>query len=104
MESSTEQHGNVEVGIVIFEGREFVALGSVIQDGRIVAYLGKDKQLTKWDGTVIGTYRLASSWLTPSSCYSSRMFQVYATVNGITYTGRSAGEGIVFKGKQVGAV
>ena len=100
METRTEQHGAIEVGIVVHEGREFSALGSVIDGERIAAYLGKDGQLTKWNGEVLGTYRITRTWRTPRSYVSSTMHQVYATVNGKTYTGRSAGEGMLFRGKE----
>jgi hypothetical protein len=103
MDTRTEQHGNVEVGIIAYEGREYAALGSVIEGERIAAYLGKNGQLTKWDGTVIGTYRVTSTWRTPRSYVSSTQSQVYAIVNGRKYTGRSAGEGMLFRGKQVKA-
>lgn len=101
MESRTEQHGNTEVGIVTHNGREFAALGSVIEPTHIVAYLGKGGQLTKWDGTVIGHYNVVTTWPTPHSYVSSTMSQVEAWVGPRCYTGRSAGEGMVFKGKRV---
>jgi hypothetical protein len=101
MESRTEQHGNTEICIVIHNGREYVALGAVISDTHITAYLGKDGKLTNWRGDAIGTYRITSSWPTPRSYVSSTMNQVYATVDGRTYQGRSAGVGMVFNGKVV---
>lgn len=101
MQTHTEQHGNVEVGVVEHEGREYRALGAVVTENTIAAYLGKDGQLTNWGGEVIGTYRITASWYTPRSFVSSRMFQVRATVNGVTYTGRSAGVGMLYRGRRV---
>lgn len=101
MDTRSEQHGQVEVGIVSHEGREFAALGSVIDGDRITAYLGKDGYLTKWDGTVIGIYHITSSWRTPKSFVSGTMNQVYAKMDGQWYVGRSAGEGMLFRGRKV---
>jgi hypothetical protein len=101
MDTRSEQHGNVEVGVIVHEGREFKALGSVIDGGRIAAYLGKAGQLTKWSGEVIGTYQVTRTWRRPRNYVSSTLSQVYATVEGKRYTGRSAGEGMLFRGKLV---
>jgi hypothetical protein len=83
------------------EGRTFEAGGAVVTPDRIIAYLGKDGVLTDWHGNKIGTYRVTSTWRTPASYVSSTMHQVYATVDGVTYTGRSAGVGMSFKGRRV---
>lgn len=99
MDSRSEYHGNVEVGTVIHEGHEYSAMGSVVSDSHCVGYLGKNSRLTDWNGAVIGTYRITSTWPTPRSYVSGTMNQVYATVSGRTYQGRSAGEGMVFRGK-----
>ena len=101
MDTRTEQHGNVEVGVVIHKGREYSALGSVIEGDRIAAYLGKDGQLTKWDGSIIGIYKITATWSTPQSFVSSTMNQVYAKVDGQWYVGRSAGQGMLFRGRKV---
>jgi len=87
----------------------------VVTPDRIVAYLGPDTGvpgaptirglregiLTDWHGTELGTYRITRTWRTPRSYVSSTMHQVYATVDGVTYTGRSAGVGMIFKGKVI---
>ena len=97
----SEWYGNVEIGIFEHNGQEYTALGSVIGENHMTAYLGKDGQLTMWNGDVIGTYHISSTWKTPRSFVSSTMHQVYAVVNGVTYTGRSAGEGMLFRGRKV---
>ena len=56
--------------------------------------------LTDFQGKKIGTYRVASKWKTPKSYVSSHMFQIDARVGGVIYTGRSAGSGMLFKGKR----
>lgn len=101
MNTRTEQHGNTEIGIIEYEGKEFAAFGSVITDTHISAYLGKAGVLTNWAGEAVGTYHITSTWSIPRSFVSSTMHQVYACVNGKTYTGRSAGVGMLFNGKLV---
>jgi hypothetical protein len=94
MEPFTEQDCTI-----VHNGQSFTSGGAVITDNRIVAYLGKDKVLTDWHGSAIGTYRIVSTWKTPRSIVSSTMSAVHATVNGKLYKGRSAGEGMEFFGK-----
>ena len=83
------------------KGREFTSGGAVVTPDWIIAYLGKDGALNDWHGAKLGTYRIASTWRTPRSSMSSTMSQVYATVDGVTYTGRSAGIGMIFQGRRV---
>jgi len=94
------------------EGNKYCAGGAVVTNDYIVAYIGEPtgetigcgqptgrRELQDWHGNRIGTCSFSSSW--PINSYiSDRMYQVYATVKGITYTGRSCGEGMVFKGKR----
>lgn len=80
-------------------GRKFNAGGAIVTPVHIVAYPGANGILTDWHGNKLGTWRATSTWKTPRSCYSSTMSQIEAIVNGVTYTGRGAGEGMVFKGK-----
>jgi len=81
-------------------GQTFEAGGAVVTPDAIVAYLGPARVLTDWHAQRIGTYRIVSSWTTPRSTVSERMHQVEAVVDGVTYTGRSAGLGMIFKGKR----
>jgi hypothetical protein len=102
------------------EGRAFTAGGAVVTPDRITAYLGKDGALTDWHGNRLGTYRLTATWRLPWNAWqSSTMSQVRAVVRiprdmavGLvsaalspdtfaTYTGRSLGEGMVFRGRRV---
>jgi hypothetical protein len=73
---------------------------AVEQPNEIAAYLGKDGQLTDWQGKPIGTYRITSTWKTPRSYVSSTYSQVEAIVNGTKYTGRSAGLNMLYRGKR----
>lgn len=85
----------------VFEhgGMKFEAGGAAVVGNEIIAYLGKNHELTTWKGKKIGTYRIVSTWKTPNSYVSSTMHQVEATVKGRVYTGRSAGVGMSFRGK-----
>ena len=100
---------------VTHEGRTFEAGGAYVTPERICAYVGKVeggrgfeghlgsepqyRTLTDWHGKRIGTIRLTSSWPI-RSFLAPRMYQAYATVKGVTYTGRTMGEGMVFNGKR----
>jgi hypothetical protein len=85
------------------EGKHFCAGGAAVSDTHCIAYLSADNVLTDWHGQPIGTYRITRTWRTQRSYVSYVMHQVYATVDGKTYTGRGAGVGMVFKGKRVAA-
>jgi hypothetical protein len=108
-EHGTAPNGaRVEVGIVEHEGREYSALGSVVdpERGIVVGYVGKItpagygahvRALTTWDGKTIGAVWPVSSWPTPRSHVSSRMYAYRAEVEGVMYQGRGAGEGMIVK-------
>ena len=90
------------------EGREFSAGGAIVTPDHIFAYVGKkltsgagQRELTDWHGKILGTCYISSTWATPRSYVSSTMHQAYATVDGVTYTGRCAGEGMLFRGRKV---
>ncbi len=91
---------NHELGVVSHQGKDYVASGYTRDHAHLVAYLGKDGNLTKWDGTVIGSYRIVSTWKTPRSYVSSTMHQVEATLaDSSVWTGRSAGVGMSYSAK-----
>jgi hypothetical protein len=83
------------------DGRKFTAGGAVVTPDAVVAYLGKDGILTDWHGRQLGTYRIVATWRTPRSWVSSTMSQVQATVDGVRYTGRSAGVGMIYHGRRM---
>lgn len=51
------------------------------------------RELTDWHGKKIGTCFLSSSWRV-NSYIGTRMYQIYARVDGIDYTGRGFGSGM----------
>ena len=55
-------------------------------------FIAARRALTDWRGNQIGYCYLASSWPIRSSYIGSRMYQIYATVDGVQYTGRGFGQ------------
>jgi hypothetical protein len=82
------------------DGREFSSGGAVVSDHYIVAYLGRAGVLTDWHGNRIGTWTTLSSWRTPRSFVSDRMYSVECYVNSVRFVGRSAGEGMIVRAKR----
>jgi len=54
---------------------------------------GSRRELRDFNGTRIGTCFLSKSWPV-RSFIGSRMWQIYAIVDGVDYTGRGFGEGM----------
>ena len=70
-------------------------VGNTVGDGMGVERNGSfsRRELTDWHGEKLGACYLGRGW--PVQSYiGSRMFQIYATVNGKEYTGRGFGEGM----------
>lgn len=81
------------------EGRAFEAGGAVATDNYIIAYPGDDGILNDWHGRPLGRWWIVSSWPVQSFT-GSTMHQIEARVNGVTYTGRGFGKGVIYKGKR----
>jgi hypothetical protein len=88
------------------EGRTYESGGAVITDDYAVGYLklhqdrGRRGIVTTWHGQELGPARVTASWPILHTGLSDRMHQVEATINGITYTGRSQGDGMIWRGKR----
>lgn len=82
------------------EGHRYTAGGAVVTPDRIVAYPAAGGVLGDWHGNAIGTWRAVRTWRTPHSYVSSTMSQIEAKVDGVAYTGRGAGIGMVYRGKR----
>lgn len=101
-ETLTATNGaQIEVGTITHEGRDFAALGSVVdeQNGVIVGY-PKDGRLHTWDGQLIdglGMLFITSSWAMPRSWIGSRMYAYRATYKGKRYHGRGFGDGMLLR-------
>ncbi len=81
------------------KGRKFCSGGAVVTPDVIIAYPSKDGILTDWHGEQIGRWENVAHW--PIFSYmSSTMYQIEARVNGVLYTGRSFGIGMIYRGKR----
>jgi hypothetical protein len=88
------------------EGKAFEAGGAYYDGRHAVGYVGEliepaepkphSRALTNWAGERIGTCYLASGWRV-NSYIGSHMHQIYATIDGVKYTGRGFGEGMSVK-------
>lgn len=90
-----------EMGTFTHEGKDFTFCGAMIQGDRAIGYLKTvDGRLTlaTWEGEFMGNARIVATWKTPRN-YESEMHQVEVVIQGRTYTGRSAGEGMIWTGK-----
>lgn len=82
----------------------YTAGGAIVNADTLIGYIGKitvftTRDLTDWHGNKIGTVKLTSGWSTGRFKFD-RMHQAYAIVDGKTYTGRTRGEGMLFRGKR----
>jgi len=85
-----------------FQGKTYYTHGAFVDEHRCVGYLGDDRELYSCNGEVLGTYRITATWRMPRTCFiSSHQHQVEASINGMTYTGRSFGKGMIFKGRRL---
>jgi len=81
------------------EGKDFESGGAFVSPSHIIAYPYKNGILRDWHGEDLGAWKSVASWPV-RSWYGSHMHQIEATVNGIVYTGRGFGEGMIYKGKR----
>jgi len=81
------------------EGRKFCSGGAVVTPKHCIAYPGKDGVLNDWHGKPVGTWRSVASWPI-NSWIGSTMHQIEARVDGVLYTGRGFGEGMLYRGKR----
>lgn len=90
------------------DGKTFTSGGAVITPDYAVGYAkfesdmfeGVTGDMTDWHGNRLGVARIVSRWQTPRSYVSSHMYQIEACINGVWYTGRCAGSGMIWKGKR----
>jgi hypothetical protein len=89
-------------------GRDFTAGGAVVTSDFARGYLtfdtpeliGTTGAVTDWHGTRLGTARIVGRWRTPRSFMASHMLQVECRIDGVLYTGRGCGNGMVWSGKR----
>lgn len=94
----------VEAASVFRAGRRFTAGGAAVQGGRAVGYLKKNTDgtwsLTGWGSGKLGPCQITATWRTPRSYVSSTMVQAECKIDGVWYTGRGAGDGMLWQGKR----
>jgi hypothetical protein len=102
MNESVETHDGVYIErdcVIEHDGRRFESGGASVSRAFLIAYLGKNGVLSDWHGRRLGTYRITSTWRI-HSWVSRTMHQVEAAVAGVTYTGRSCGVGMIYRGRR----
>ena len=82
------------------QGRKFTAGGAVVTDDYVIGYPDNNGVLSDWHGEYIGTYRILSSWRTPRSFVSDKMYSIECFVNHVRYVGRGAGKGMILRAKR----
>lgn len=60
-------------------------------------------ELTDFEGNRIGTINLYKSWPIRNGWKSDRMWQAYAHIKGVEYTGRTMGRCMAFRGVKTAA-
>lgn len=92
---------------ITHEGRAFESGGAVVTPDRAVAYVkaanerpGCAVEITDWHGRMLGHGVITAVWRTPRSYVSSHMLQIRAVIDGVAYTGRSCGNGMVWSGRR----
>jgi hypothetical protein len=97
--SETKQADNgaqVEIGTVIHEGREYSAMGSIIDEacGVIVGYVSKDElALRTWGGEQICELRVVSRF----KAFGNPVTAYRCIYNGRRYSGRGSGPQMVLR-------
>jgi len=92
---------------ITHNGHNYTSGGAVVTPAYAVGYLkfdgpewlGSTGTLTNWHGERLATARIVAKWPTPRSFMSSHMLQVECCIDGVWFTGRSAGSGMIWRGK-----
>lgn len=94
-----------DVCTITHQGKLVIAGGAVVTDKYLIAYPDAKGVLKDWHGNQIGTYRVISSrpaiFFGRQSWIGSTYYYMRATVNGIQYSLRGFGEGMVAQGKAI---
>jgi hypothetical protein len=106
-ETHTATNGaKVEVGTVTFQGRDFSAMGSVVDEanGIILGYVSGAQgiyYLTTWEGKVLGSLKLTGTWKNRNvfGGFPVTMYAWSAVIGGKKYSGRNTGAGMLLRMK-----
>lgn len=105
MESRSVVHvapngAKVEVGVIVHEGQEFVALGSIISpaEGLLVGYVTSDgKRLQTFNGETICDVQHVSYYCRRTKWHLVEMHCYRARYNGVAYHGRGSGPSMLLR-------
>jgi hypothetical protein len=91
---------------VEFEGKKFTEGGAFVSPVYAIGYLKFDREylyatgkVTTWHGEYLGEAQIVARWKV-KSYMADEMMQVICIINGVKYTGRSFGNGMIWKGKR----
>lgn len=103
MQTYIEQDCTIE-----HNGHKFTSGGAVVTDSHIVGYLrgpdsrvGDRGEFVSWRGEKLGTYVIISRWRVNNSWQSTHRIAARVFINGVVYSGRGFGSGMLFRGKRV---
>ncbi len=88
------------------QGKTFEAGGAVVNEQYAIGYfkcqaMSTPDMITDWHGKQLSSKaRVTASWPI-FSCLSHDMYQIEATIDGIAYTGRTLGDGMIWRGKRM---
>ncbi len=93
------------------EGQTFEAGGAMVTDSYAIGYFKQRvqsetevityDQITDWHGETLTTKAFVKSFWPIHSHMSSHMYQVHAKINDIWYSGRTLGNGMIWRGKRM---
>jgi hypothetical protein len=84
------------------EGHKFTANGAYVTGHYAAGYINGNK-LTTWKGETIGTARIVKTWRVSTSPFGTYMHQIECLIDGVMYTGRGQGDGMIWQGKRKAA-
>jgi len=109
MLATMEKHENYQYEphcTIEHEGKEYTSGGAFTSPDYAIGYLKFDREylyatgeVTTWHGEHLGTARISAMWKV-KSYIGSHMMQVECCIDGVWYTGRSFGSGMIWKGKR----
>jgi hypothetical protein len=112
--STGEPVGFAESVTIEFQGQKFTAGGAYLtpteaygypefprdKRGWPVEYVGQCGVINAADGSFMGHCWITGCWRTPRSFVSSHYHQIEALIQGVYYTGRSAGHGMLWHARR----
>ena len=98
MQTTCVRQGQIEIGIIEHEGREFSALGATVQGRSVTGYtkiLGNHLHLTSWCGKTT----LASRSEVVERFWSGTLALLFRLPRGRFIVGYALGDGMLFRGE-----